>query len=123
MEIRNMGRKFLTQLICVAVLLVACQLAFAHAVLVSSSPKVNGTIHGPEISIDLKFNSHVDGARSRFTLVHSDGTTETLALLKQSADDDLSAAAKLTPGKYTLRWQALAVDGHITRGEIPFVVE
>jgi methionine-rich copper-binding protein CopC len=84
---------------------------------------VNGTVHGPEVAIDLKFNSHVDAARSRFILVHSDGTTETIALLKQSADDDLSAAVKLPPGKYTLRWQALAVDGHITRGEIPFAVE
>jgi methionine-rich copper-binding protein CopC len=123
MEIRNMGRNFRTQLICVVVFLITCQLAFAHAVLVSSSPKVNGTVHGPEVAIDLKFNSHVDAARSRFILVHSDGTTETIALLKQSADDDLSAAVKLPPGKYTLRWQALAVDGHITRGEIPFAVE
>jgi methionine-rich copper-binding protein CopC len=118
-----MRRRVFLQLTCAAVFLAACQLAFAHAVLVSSSPKANGTVHGPEITIDLKFNSHVDGVRSRFSLVRSDGTTATLALLKQSADDDLSAAAKLTPGKYTLRWQALAVDGHITRGEIPFVVE
>jgi len=36
----------------------------------------------------------------------------------------LSARAQqLAPGKYTLRWQALAVDGHITRGEVPFTVE
>jgi copper resistance protein C len=118
-----MRRRVFTQLICAAVFLAACQLAFAHAVLVSSSPKANGTVHGPEITLDLKFNSHVDGARSRFSLVRSDGTTETLALLKQSAEDDLAATAKLTPGKYTLRWQALAVDGHITRGEILFVVE
>jgi methionine-rich copper-binding protein CopC len=28
----------------------------------------------------------------------------------------------LLPGEYRLRWQVLASDGHITRGEIPFAV-
>jgi methionine-rich copper-binding protein CopC len=28
----------------------------------------------------------------------------------------------LAPGDYRLRWQVLAYDGHITRGEIPFTV-
>ena len=28
----------------------------------------------------------------------------------------------LSPGAYVLRWQVLAIDGHITRGDIPFVV-
>jgi len=41
---------------------------------------------------------------------------------KQSADNNLNAHATLKPGSYTLRWQALAPDGHITRGEIPFTV-
>jgi len=39
------------------------------------------------------------------------------------AADILSATANdLKPGEYQLRWQVLAVDGHITRGEIPFTV-
>jgi methionine-rich copper-binding protein CopC len=28
----------------------------------------------------------------------------------------------LLPGEYRLRWQVLASDGHITRGEISFAV-
>ena len=27
-----------------------------------------------------------------------------------------------TPGAYVVRWQVLAVDGHITRGDVPFTV-
>ena len=30
--------------------------------------------------------------------------------------------AGLAPGSYVLRWQVLSVDGHITRGDIPFKV-
>jgi methionine-rich copper-binding protein CopC len=29
----------------------------------------------------------------------------------------------LSPGKYAIHWQVLAVDGHITRGQIPFEVK
>ncbi|MFI4981818.1 MAG: copper resistance protein CopC, partial [Nevskiales bacterium] len=27
-----------------------------------------------------------------------------------------------TPGAYVVRWQVLSVDGHITRGDVPFTV-
>jgi methionine-rich copper-binding protein CopC len=30
---------------------------------------------------------------------------------------------ELATGVYVLRWQVLAVDGHITRGDIPFSVD
>jgi methionine-rich copper-binding protein CopC len=33
-----------------------------------------------------------------------------------------SQAQALNPGEYRIRWQVLASDGHITRGEIPFQV-
>ena len=34
----------------------------------------------------------------------------------------MTTAAELQPGEYTVRWQVLAVDGHITRGDVPFTV-
>lgn len=52
----------------------------------------------------------------------ADGHTQTLTMDKQSGEANLNAHATLTPGNYTLRWQALSTDGHITRGEIPFSV-
>jgi len=48
---------------------------------------------------------------------------QTLKIQGQDGLDTLSAEAKgLRPGTYRLRWQVLASDGHITRGEIPFTV-
>jgi methionine-rich copper-binding protein CopC len=32
-------------------------------------------------------------------------------------------AGALAPGSYTLRWQALSSDGHITHGQIAFTVK
>jgi methionine-rich copper-binding protein CopC len=34
----------------------------------------------------------------------------------------LRATLTVAPGAYVLRWQVLAVDGHITRGDVPFTV-
>jgi copper resistance protein C len=34
----------------------------------------------------------------------------------------LTASVALTAGDYVARWQVLAVDGHITRGDVPFTV-
>ncbi len=110
--------------IAVAVVLVAPRVASAHAVLVQSSPTVNATVHGPELSISLKFNSRVDGPRSTLLLSTPDGQSKPLTVDKQTAPDTLTAhAAQVAPGRYAIHWQALAVDGHITRGQIPFQVK
>ena len=98
--------------------------AFAHAVLLSSTPAPDATVRGPDIPIRLRFNSRIDAARSRLFLFGPDGTQRALTLMPASSPDVLAAHEKgLTPGKWVLRWQVLASDGHITRGEVPFRVQ
>lgn len=96
--------------------------ALAHAHLVASTPAANATVHGPDVAIDLKFNSRVEIKGSTITLVVAGGLTQPLALDSHSNNVNLDTHAHLKPGSYTLRWQALSTDGHITRGEIPFTV-
>jgi hypothetical protein len=97
---------------------------WAHAILLEASPPKNGSVAGPDVTIHLKFNSRVDGARSQITLVLADKTIRTLTIEKQTAPEALSAKADgLKPGNYHVRWQVLASDGHITRGEYPFDVK
>jgi copper resistance protein C len=100
------------------------RLAWAHAVLVSSTPAIDAKVQGPEIKVYLKFNSRIDGAHSRLILVDANGKTQMLTLQQQDTPDSLAAESlKLKAGAYTIQWQALASDGHITRGQIPFVVQ
>jgi hypothetical protein len=107
-----------------ALALFAPRSAMAHAVLVSSSPAAHATIQEHNVVVQLKFNSRIDGAHSRLYLVHPDGKVETLTLTEQNTPDALAAqGVKLDTGAYTIRWQALAADGHITRGEIAFTVQ
>jgi copper resistance protein C len=106
-----------------ALLLAAVPAAWAHAILVDSTPAPKSTVSGPDLDLRLRFNSRVDGARSHLTLALPDGQERTLALAPQAKPDVLTARATgLAPGAYRLRWQVLAADGHITRGEVPFQV-
>ena len=111
-------------LLVVALLAVSSRPALAHAVLVSSTPQKNAAVSGPDITINLKYNSRVDGARSTLSLLKPDGTVEKIGTPAQPAPDVLSATGHgLVKGAYILRWQVLATDGHITRGEVPFQVQ
>jgi copper resistance protein C len=107
-----------------AILAAGSRPALAHAVLVSSTPQKNTAVSGPDITINLKYNSRVDGARSTLSLLKPDGTVERIGTPAQLAPDVLSATGHgLAKGAYVLRWQVLATDGHITRGEVPFQVQ
>jgi methionine-rich copper-binding protein CopC len=96
--------------------------AAAHAILMESVPAVNAAAAGPDIAFDLRFNSRIDHKRSRLTLTLPDQSQQVLPIDVDGPDDRLDAKATLPPGAYTLRWQVLAIDGHITRGDVPFTV-
>jgi methionine-rich copper-binding protein CopC len=98
--------------------------ATAHAILLKSSPAANSVLSDSSIAISLTFNSRIDGGRSRLTLIGPDSSEHKIELVPQKSPDTLTAQVQdLRSGSYRMRWQVLALDGHITRGEIPFRVE
>lgn len=106
----------------VTLLLVLPGAARAHAILLESQPAARGTVAGGAVTVTLRFNSRIDQGRSRLAL-RSGGKERVLAVAPSGAEDVLAAQADLAPGDYVLRWQVLAVDGHITRGDVPFQVK
>jgi methionine-rich copper-binding protein CopC len=96
--------------------------ARAHAILLHSQPAPSASVSAGEVAFDLHYNSRIDAGRSRLTLIAPDHGQSVMTLLPGSAPDELKAKASLGPGTYTLRWQVLAIDGHITRGDLPFTV-
>jgi methionine-rich copper-binding protein CopC len=97
--------------------------AVAHAIILSSAPAAGATVSGDAVAIRLHFNSRIDRARSKLTLLAPDGTVQALTPAADAPADELKAdAARLSGGAWRLRWQVLSVDGHITRGDIPFIV-
>ena len=103
------------------------QTALAHAVLQASAPEANATIEraklGGALPIQLTFNSRIDAAHSSLSLLAPDGKPVPLVVdTKADANVLRSHAAGIQPGRYSLRWQVVAADGHITRGAISFNV-
>jgi len=108
-----------------AVMLVApgSTAARAHAIVVASQPAAGAVVQGKSVAVMVRFNSRIDPVRSRLLLVRADGSSTALALADAQNPDTLAATVgELAPGSYRLRWQVLAIDGHITRGDIPFTV-
>jgi copper resistance protein C len=104
-------------------LLLSVQEAAAHAIVIKSSPAADAVMPAGNVPIHLQFNSRIDPDRSKVTLVGPKGAQQRLTTAADSAADALDAEAKdLSPGAWRLRWQVLSVDGHITRGDIPFTV-
>ncbi len=99
------------------------QVAFAHAILVHSTPADQAIVHSRTVNLVLEFNSRIDAGRSMLTLT---GPTEKNLPVQIQPSLKISelkgSASNLANGTYHLHWQVLATDGHITRGEITFSV-
>src|SRR5260370_2993044 len=78
-------------LFAVALPFLAVAPAAAHAILLESSPALKSAVTGPDIPIKLRFNVRIDALRSRLTLIHPDGSAQTLEITKQTPADTLSA--------------------------------
>ena len=96
----------------------------AHAILLSATPADAQVIQGPDLPIRLQFNVRIDSKRSRLSLLTPDGVLTPLVIAAPNPRDTIaSEVTGLRPGSYVLRWQVLADDGHITRGEVRFRVQ
>jgi methionine-rich copper-binding protein CopC len=102
---------------------VAVRPALAHAILVDSTPAPNAHIKPGPLAISLRYNSRIDTDRSKLTLTAPDQIVQRLPVSPGAGEDMMLSAAAVAPGNYVLRWQVLALDGHITRGDVPFTVD
>lgn len=96
--------------------------ALSHAVIIASTPAPLSHTQPGHLTLNLRYNSRIDAARSKLQLGHG-GKLQRLAVTPGTSPDTLQAEADLQPGAWEIRWQVLAVDGHVTRGRIPFTVD
>lgn len=121
-RLRRLKARLWAGLLLLVVALVFSPTAEAHAILVQSTPAADGKVAGPHLVFSLRYNSRIDKARSRLQLIKPDKSQITLGIAPDGPEDVLTTTATLDPGAYTLRWQVLAIDGHITHGILPFTV-
>ena len=103
--------------------------AQAHAIIRESSPAPGASIAAGPVQVRLAFNSRLDHARSQLAVapvrLGGGGTADEVRvpIAEDSPATELHGlTAPLAPGAWRIRWQVLALDGHITRGDIAFTV-
>ena len=97
--------------------------AMAHAILEQSQPPAGASVPAGKVALSFSYNSRIDRARSRLTLTRPDNTHTVLRINPTGPPNVINSDTELTaPGSYVVRWQVLAIDGHITRGDVPFTV-
>jgi methionine-rich copper-binding protein CopC len=105
--------------------LTASRRAAAHALVTASEPPVGAVLADRPARVLLHFNSRIDRARSRLVL-HAPDNGQTPLPLDSGGDPTVLEArtdiVPWAPGDWRLRWQVLALDGHITRGDVPFTL-
>lgn len=122
-DTRDGRRRRLRDAIVVLAAALVTPAALAHAIVESSQPAANAVVAPGELQVRVQFSSRIDVARSRLVLIAPDGRQTTLALDAQEKPGVVSATARVSgDGRFTLHWQVLSLDGHVTRGDIPFRV-
>jgi len=100
--------------------------ALAHAVLVKSVPAQRATLAEPPPRVARWFNDRLEPAYSKASVTNEAGGQVDLRDVAVSAEDprrlSLSLSA-LAPGRYTVSFRVLSVDGHVVESKLTFTVK
>jgi hypothetical protein len=97
--------------------------AWAHAYPAFSTPQDGATVSSPPREIIIRFTEGVEIEFSRIEVKNAKGEVVNLGKVRQLAPETLATELKpLSPGVYTIDWQVLSVDTHVTEGRLRFSV-
>ena len=98
-------------------------LAWAHAYPAVSIPNNGATVKEPPREVRIQFTEGVEIAFSQIAVKGANGEVVSQGKLRQLAEDTLAIDLKpVSPGNYTVEWQVLSVDTHVTEGLLRFTV-
>lgn len=99
--------------------------ALAHAVLVRSLPASRAVLARSPDRVQLWFSERVEPAYSRVSVWDAGGAQVDGRDAAVSRDDPKRldvTLPPLPPGRYTVRFRVLSVDGHVVESAIPFTL-
>jgi len=97
----------------------------AHAMLVKAEPPRRAQLTQPPAHVRLWFNEEVEKDYASLAVSHADKPV-TEVKPQVSADDPKSILLplpQLSPGKYTVKFRVLSVDGHVVDSSYDFTVK
>jgi methionine-rich copper-binding protein CopC len=99
--------------------------ALAHAVLVKAVPPQRTTLAESPPRVELWFNERLEPAYSRASVTDEAGAQVDLRDVVVSPTDTKRLSVSLPPlgpGRYTVRFRVLSVDGHVAESSLTFTV-
>ncbi|AOJ38802.1 copper resistance protein CopC [Burkholderia lata] len=100
--------------------------AFAHAHLAKSDPAAGAAVAAAPAAVTIDFTEPLEPAFSSIVVVDSDGKTVSDGRARIDASNRKRMSVPLTAvgtGAYTVKWVAVATDGHRTQGAYGFSVK
>ena len=97
--------------------------AMAHAYPAVSIPNNDATVKEPPREVRIQFTEPIELAFSQITVKGAKGEVVSHGKVRQVANDTLAIdLLPLAAGSYSVEWQVLSVDTHITDGTLRFTV-
>jgi copper resistance protein C len=98
--------------------------ASAHAYPDVVSPADGATVIQPPREVRIQFTEGVELEFSRIDVKSAAGQKVSKGSVRRDGSDTLIIdLLALEPGSYTIEWQVLSVDTHITQGVLRFIVK
>jgi copper resistance protein C len=95
--------------------------ALAHAYPAVSVPNDGATVKEAPRELRIQFTEGIELAFSQITVKGVKGEVVSQGKLRQLAGDTVAIDLKpLQPGNYSVEWQVLSVDTHVTEGVLHF---
>jgi copper resistance protein C len=100
--------------------------ALGHAVLVKAIPPQRAVLTEAPPRVELWFNERLEPAYSRASVTNEAGAQIDLRDVGVAKDDPKRLSLSLpplAPGRYTVRFRVLSVDGHVVESNLTFSVK
>jgi len=96
---------------------------WAHAYPATSLPADGATLKEPPREVRIQFTEGLEIAFSQIVVKGANGEVVSQGKLRQLGEDTVVIDLKpLRLGNYTVEWQVLSVDTHVTEGVLRFTV-
>ena len=97
--------------------------AWAHAYPAVSVPNNGATLKEAPSEVRIQFTEVIEMAFSTVTVIGPNKQIVSQGKLRKLADDSVAIGLKpLQAGNYTVEWQVLSVDTHVTEGVLRFTI-
>ena len=119
-------KSILATTVMVLVLCVHAAPALAHSMLVKAEPPRRAVLAKSPTQVQLWFNEEIEGDYASLVVLDAEKHPVTEVKPKLAPEDRKSIVLplpELTPGKYSVRFRVLSVDGHVVESYFDFSVK